>query len=95
MRKIYFSISLVFLLVVFISPLANSLAADSDQNAAVRNTVNGFAEAWNRHDVDALAALLAPNADFVNVTGQWWKANSRSRRTLPFFTPRSQKVGQV
>ncbi|HET9001598.1 MAG TPA: SgcJ/EcaC family oxidoreductase [bacterium] len=40
---------------------------------AVRRAVNGFAEAWNRHDMDGLGALFTPDADFVNVTGRWWK----------------------
>jgi uncharacterized protein (TIGR02246 family) len=39
----------------------------------VRRTVNEFAETWNRHDMEAFGALFAPDADFVNVTGHWWK----------------------
>jgi uncharacterized protein (TIGR02246 family) len=31
-----------------------------------------FAEAWNRRDADALAALFEDDAEFVNVTGRWW-----------------------
>ena len=31
--------------------------------------VHGFAEAWNRRDAAALAALFAEDADFVNVVG--------------------------
>jgi uncharacterized protein (TIGR02246 family) len=31
-----------------------------------------FAEAWNKRDPDALAALFDSNAEFVNVTGLWW-----------------------
>ncbi len=47
-------------------------AAPSDEEA-VRRVVNGFPEAWNRHDMDAFGALFAPDADFVNVTGTHWK----------------------
>ena len=32
-----------------------------------------FAEAWMARDAGALAALFAPDADFVNVTGIWWE----------------------
>src|SRR5208282_506981 len=46
-------------------------AASSDEEA-VRKVVNGFAEAWNRHDMDAFGALFAPDADFVNVGGVHW-----------------------
>jgi uncharacterized protein (TIGR02246 family) len=40
---------------------------------AVRKVVNGFPEAWNRHDMNAYGALFTPDADFVNVTGTHWK----------------------
>jgi hypothetical protein len=32
-----------------------------------------FAEAWNARDADALAALFEDKAEFVNVTGLWWR----------------------
>ena len=47
-------------------------AASSDEEA-VRKVVNGFPEAWNRHDMDAFGALFTPDADFVNVAGTHWK----------------------
>ena len=47
-------------------------AASSDEEA-VRKVVNGFAEAWNRHDMDAFGALFTSDADFVNVGGTHWK----------------------
>jgi uncharacterized protein (TIGR02246 family) len=40
---------------------------------AVRKVVNGFAEAWNRHDMNAFGSLFTPDADFVNVLGTHWK----------------------
>src|SRR5688572_20242345 len=33
-----------------------------------------FVDAWNRHDMRALAALFAEDASFVNVVGLWWKS---------------------
>ena len=32
---------------------------------------NAWAEAWNQHDVDALARLVCPDVEFVNVAGVW------------------------
>lgn len=32
-----------------------------------------FASAWMARDADALAALFAKDADFVNVVGLWWR----------------------
>src|SRR5258708_9577220 len=30
-----------------------------------------WADAWNQHDVDALARLVCPDVEFVNVAGVW------------------------
>ncbi|MGK9232137.1 SgcJ/EcaC family oxidoreductase [Inquilinus limosus] len=35
-----------------------------------------FIAAWNRHDMAALAALFAEDADFVNVVGLWWRSRA-------------------
>ena len=32
-----------------------------------------FSESWNTHDMARFARLFAPDADFVNVVGMWWK----------------------
>ncbi len=34
--------------------------------------VHAFADAWNRGNAGALAALFTEDADFVNVVGLWW-----------------------
>lgn len=36
-----------------------------------------FADAWMARDASALAALFAPEADFVNVVGIWWQGRDR------------------
>lgn len=51
-----------------LSPSACALGAPTDE-ASVRNVVEGFATAWNNHDMDSFGKLFAPDADFVNVTG--------------------------
>jgi uncharacterized protein (TIGR02246 family) len=44
--------------------------------AAVRAVVAQFAEAWNRHDMHALAGLFADDADCVNAGGTWWRGRA-------------------
>jgi uncharacterized protein (TIGR02246 family) len=54
-------------------------ASGADQNSdetAIRQTVMGLQEAWNRHDMRAFANQFAEDADFVNVAGVWWKGRS-------------------
>lgn len=45
----------------------------SDAVTDVTQVVRAFAECWNRHDMDAFSALFAPDAEFVNVVGLWWR----------------------
>lgn len=59
-----------------------------------------FADAWNRHDMAALASLFAADADFVNVVGIWWhdrraieEAHASAHRT--FFRNSRLQVDQV
>jgi len=66
---------------------------------AVRKVVNDFAETWNRHDMNALGALFAPNADFVNVGGLWWRGRQEIQTRHAFLhaaisqkTPRAQRA---
>lgn len=47
---------------------------------AAERIPQGFAEAWNRHDMDALAALFGERADFVNVIGLHWRGRAEIRR---------------
>jgi len=39
-----------------------------------------FATAWNNRDAEALAAVFAPDADFVNVVGLWWHDRKSIRK---------------
>lgn len=40
------------------------------------------ADAWNRHDAKAYAALFTPDGDVVNVVGWWWKGRAEIERKL-------------
>lgn len=42
----------------------------------VEGTLGAMIETWNRHDMDAMEALFAPNADFVNVVGMHFKGSA-------------------
>ncbi|MDG3008086.1 SgcJ/EcaC family oxidoreductase [Paludisphaera mucosa] len=51
-------------------PGAKGLSKDDDQ--AVRKVVAGFTEAWNAHDMEALAKLFRDDAEWVNIVGMHW-----------------------
>lgn len=74
-------------------------APPSDEEA-IRQIPARFEAAWNRHDMKALAALFAEDADFVNVAGTWWKgrqeieqAHARTHATM--FKNSTLRVGEV
>jgi uncharacterized protein (TIGR02246 family) len=73
-------------LIVF---LAWSAFAAGEDKEAVEAVPRQFVSAWNRHEMDALAGLFAPDADFVNVIGQHWigreaikKAHAENHATI-------------
>ena len=66
MRK---PLRLVSVLLLLASFSATCILAAPNDTDVVRKAVEGFATAWNHHDMDAFGQLFAPDADFVNVTG--------------------------
>jgi uncharacterized protein (TIGR02246 family) len=54
---------------------------ETEQALAV---VSAFAATWNRHDMVAFADLFAPDAEFVNVVGIWWKGRESIRNAHEF-----------
>jgi uncharacterized protein (TIGR02246 family) len=47
---------------------------------AIQDVARRWEEAWNRHDMAAMATLLAADADFVNVAGRHWKGRDEIER---------------
>src|ERR1700733_91233 len=72
----------------------------SNDEVGVRTVVDGFEDAWNRHDMSALAMFFATDADFVNVMGMRWvcreeikNAHSASHATI--FKTSTLKLGET
>jgi uncharacterized protein (TIGR02246 family) len=67
------------LLLVFLALLANivvaspALANRSDDEIAVKGVFQAFVADWNAPGFPGLENLLIPDADFVVVTGKWFK----------------------
>jgi uncharacterized protein (TIGR02246 family) len=62
------------LILVFVLALATQLArpqtkATNADRKAVEAIAVSFQSAWNRHDMDALASLMAEDVDYVTVVG--------------------------
>jgi uncharacterized protein (TIGR02246 family) len=60
--------------------LAEPLKVFNREEASIRRMATRFAETWNQHDMEALAALFSEDADFVNVPGMYWKGRDQIRQ---------------
>ena len=56
----------------------------SNAIAEVTKVVHAFEECWNQHDMNAFAELFAPDAEFVNVVGLWWKGRDEIKKAHEF-----------
>ena len=48
----------------------------NDLQCAITALIASWTDAWNAHDADALARLVAPDVEFVNVAGRWLRGRS-------------------
>ena len=53
-----------------ISPIASASRGDDEQ--AISQVEARWQDAWNRHDMDALAGLFTDDATFIQVNGRRW-----------------------
>ena len=74
MRMIF----VLFGIVMAMTNTANSQSASEEQ--AVRNVIAGFEEAWNKHDMNAMASLFTNDAEWVAVVGWWWRGLPEVKR---------------
>ena len=73
--------SIIALLLVF--TVACSVLVDTtEDSAAIRALATRQADAWNRHDATAYAALFTTDCDVVNVVGEWWNGRMEVERKL-------------
>lgn len=59
--------------------MAQESSQSSDSNG-VKGVATAFVNAWNIHDIDALANLFSRDAEFINVVGMWWHGREAIRQ---------------
>ena len=80
MRTVTTMALLVLLLHV---PVAGAQAESAEET--VSRALACFADSWNRHDMAAFGLCFGSDADFVNVTAQWWKGRTAIERNHAFL----------
>ncbi len=75
-------LTLVFILALAAQPARPQTKANNADRKAVEAIAANFKDAWNRHDMDALAALVAEDVDYVTVVGasDWEKGRKEFRQ---------------
>ena len=78
-----FLIALSLSVSLFLVASFPALAGQSQDVQAIRQVLQAQqADAWNRHDAKAYAALFTQDGDVVNVVGWWWKGRAEIERKL-------------
>src|SRR3546814_21022986 len=81
MNRIHVALSLTVSL--FLAGSFPALAGQSQDVQAIREVLQTQqADAWNRHDAKAYAALFTQDGDVVNIVGWWWKGRDEIERKL-------------
>jgi len=65
---------LLGLLTLIVLPVAAQTKGIAKDEKAIKSIALNFQDAWNRHDMKALAALVAEDVDFITVGGTWLKS---------------------
>jgi uncharacterized protein (TIGR02246 family) len=48
----------------------------SPMDPAITAVIDGFQDAWNRHDAPGISALFVEDADYVNGVGMWFRSRA-------------------
>jgi len=89
-------VSLVFILALAALPSFAQPTQSSDDRRAIEMLASSFQGSWNRHDMDALASLVAEDVDYVTVVGakDWEKGRRefKDRHTAAHTTMFKESV---
>ena len=69
--KVSLHVALILLSIALPTPRLSAQAASPE--APFIAVSAAWQDAWNRHDMDALPKVVAPDVDFVTVGGRWLK----------------------
>jgi len=70
-------------LVLLCSPAAaDAQAGTAADEKAILDIETRWEAAWNRHDVSAMAATYAPDADAINLAGEWFQGRDAFEKSL-------------
>ena len=75
-------IPLLAVLLLLFPALSHAQSGTRADEKAIREIEARLEAAWNRHDVAALASDFAPDADVINLAGEWFKGREPFQKSL-------------
>lgn len=73
---------IAWLFPILLASAGSSQAAGPRDNSEIEALQESQADAWNRHDIRAYAALFSADADVVNVLGWHWRSRAELEEKL-------------
>ena len=64
----------------------NVVSALRSADKSIRAVLQGYRDAWNRHDMRAMAELFDDDAQWVNIVGMYWPGRAPSLPGMRRFT---------
>ena len=59
----------------------------AEEEAAIRQVIADFADAWNRHDPTAKLKDFAEDVDHISVRGRWQQSRAELEQTYLDYIP--------
>jgi uncharacterized protein (TIGR02246 family) len=85
------AVILMFLVAAFVEAARAQGGGSPADVAAIRAIETQWQNAWNHHDVAAMVGLGAPDADWVNLAGQWFAGAKPFAKSLESLHSRKVK----
>ena len=74
--------SLIPLLLLVVPTAVHAQSGSAADEKAIRNIETKWETAWNHHDVATMVRLFAPDADVINLAGEWFKGRDEFAKSL-------------
>src|SRR5687767_9282769 len=66
-------VSILLIVLTLALPVAAQTKGNAKDQEAIKSIALKWQDSWNRHDMQALTALVADDVDFITVAGNWRK----------------------
>jgi uncharacterized protein (TIGR02246 family) len=70
------------LAVILLPSMVGAQNGNAADEKAIRDIETQWEKAWNHHDVAAMARLFAPDADVINLAGEWFQGRAAFAKSL-------------